>query len=61
MSHQSQLDFVRSLTVRFPIYFAGQKVLEIGSLDINGSIRQFFSGCEYIGVDLGEGNGVDAN
>ena len=59
MSHQSQLDFVRSLTNRFPIYFAGQKVLEVGSLDINGSIRQFFSGCEYIGVDLGEGKGVD--
>ena len=54
MSHQSQLDFVRSLTNRFPIYFAGQRVLEVGSLDINGSIRQFFSGCEYIGVDLGE-------
>jgi SAM-dependent methyltransferase len=59
MSHQSQLDFVRSLTHRFPIYFAGQRVLEVGSLDINGSIRQFFDGCEYIGVDLGEGKGVD--
>ena len=23
------------------------------------TIRRFFSGCEYIGVDLGEGNGVD--
>lgn len=59
LSHQSQLDFVRSLVNRFPIYFAGQKVLEVGSLDINGSIRQFFSGCNYIGVDLGEGRGVD--
>ncbi len=59
MSHQSQLDFVRSLRLRFPMFFAGQKVLEIGSLDINGSIRQFFDGCDYIGVDLGNGPGVD--
>lgn len=59
MSHQSQLDFVKSVADRFPDYFTGKKVLEIGSLDINGSIRQFFKDCEYIGVDLGEGKGVD--
>ncbi|WP_449235885.1 class I SAM-dependent methyltransferase [Azospirillum doebereinerae] len=40
-------------------YFNGKRVLEIGSLDINGSIRQFFSNCEYTGLDLGEGPGVD--
>ncbi len=59
MSHQSQLDFVRGLTQKFPIFFSGQKVLEIGSLDINGSIRQFFDAAQYVGVDLGEGKGVD--
>jgi hypothetical protein len=59
VSHQSQLNFVSSLKSQFPIFFAGQKVLEIGSLDINGSIRQFFIGCDYTGVDLGEGKGVD--
>lgn len=59
MSHQSQLDFVRSVKDKYPHYFKGKKVLEIGSLDINGSVRQFFEDCQYIGVDLGEGKGVD--
>jgi len=59
MSHQSQLDFVESVKSRFPEYFINKKVLEIGSLDINGSVRQFFADCQYIGVDLGYGKGVD--
>lgn len=59
MSHQSQLDFVARVKQRFPQYFKNSKVLEIGSLDINGSVRQFFDSCDYIGVDLGEGKGVD--
>ena len=59
MSHQSQLDFVASLKLKYPEYFYGKKVLEIGSLDINGSIRQFFTDCDYVGVDIGPGAGVD--
>lgn len=59
MSHQSQLDFVLRVKNRFPQFFKNKKVLEIGSLDINGSVRQFFDDCQYIGVDLGEGKGVD--
>ena len=59
MSHQSQLDFVASIKRKFPEYFIEKRVLEIGSLDINGSVRQFFDDCTYIGVDLGEGKGVD--
>lgn len=39
--------------------FAGVKVLEVGSLDINGTVRDFFTDCDYIGVDLDEGPGVD--
>ena len=59
MSHRAQLDFVASLRDRFPEYFRKGRVLEIGSLDINGSVRQFFEDCDYTGVDLGEGKGVD--
>lgn len=59
MSHQSQIDFVASVKRKFPEYFTEKRVLEIGSLDINGSVRQFFDNCTYIGVDLGEGKGVD--
>jgi hypothetical protein len=59
VSHQSQLDFVASVKKQFPEYFINRKVLEVGSLDINGSVRQFFDNCTYTGVDLGEGKGVD--
>ena len=59
MSHQAQLDFVAGLKQRLPEYFRKGRVLEVGSLDINGSVRQFFEDCDYTGVDLGEGKGVD--
>jgi len=59
MSHQAQLDFVAGLKQMFPDYFIRKEVLEVGSLNINGSIRQFFEQCVYVGVDLGEGRDVD--
>jgi SAM-dependent methyltransferase len=59
MSHQAQLDFVAELRSLFPDYFIRKEVLEIGSLNINGSIRPFFEQCVYVGVDLGEGRDVD--
>ena len=59
MSHQAQIDFVAGLKQRLPEYFRKGRVLEVGSLDINGSVRQFFEDCDYTGVDLGEGKGVD--
>ena len=39
--------------------FTGVAVLEIGSLNINGTVRDFFTATEYVGVDLAEGSGVD--
>ena len=39
--------------------WTGLRVLEIGSADINGSIRSFFPGSDYTGVDLSAGPGVD--
>lgn len=59
MSHQAQLDFVAIVRAMYPDYFVRKQVLEIGSLNINGSIRQFFEQCAYVGVDLGEGRDVD--
>ena len=41
---------------------SGKNVLEIGSRDVNGSIRSFIQhlGCkEYIGIDISPGQGVD--
>jgi len=59
VSHPAQVDFVSRLQQRFPPLFASKRILEVGSLNINGSIRQFFSDCDYTGVDLGPGPCVD--
>ncbi len=59
MSHRSQLDYIEKLSKDFPEYFNNIKMLEIGSLNINGTIRQFFKDCEYVGVDLDSGRDVD--
>lgn len=59
MAHQQQFDFVRAVASFYPNNFVNCKVLEVGSLDINGSVRQFFKDCNYIGIDLGIGKGVD--
>lgn len=43
--------------------FAGKRVLEVGSQDVNGSIRPFVEGAlkprEYVGADMVAGKGVD--
>jgi SAM-dependent methyltransferase len=39
--------------------FANVDVLEIGSLNINGTVRDFFESKSYIGVDVAAGDGVD--
>ena len=59
MAHSEQSRFVESVRDRFPDQFRGSSVIEIGSLDINGSVRTLFDDCDYIGVDLAEGPGVD--
>jgi SAM-dependent methyltransferase len=59
MSHPSQVEFIKVTKSLFPEMFVNRKVLEIGSLDINGSVRGFFENCEYIGLDIAPGPGVD--
>ena len=47
--HQQALDFVTAQSRGLP----ARSVLEIGSLDINGSVRPVFSSAEtYHGLDL---------
>jgi SAM-dependent methyltransferase len=59
MAHAAQLEFVELLSKSLEPWFRRRKVLEVGSLDITGSIRGFFPDCDYIGVDVGSGRGVD--
>jgi hypothetical protein len=56
--HPSALDLGRLL---FQTHGAGLKrLLDVGSLDINGSLRDVCpSDVEYFGVDLEAGKGVD--
>ncbi len=48
-----------ALKERFPNYFSGIKVLDIGSADMNGTNKPWFEGCEYIGLDIKEAANVD--
>lgn len=59
MAHADQLEFVRLVKRGLPQFFTKVDVLEIGSLDINGSVRSEFLSANYIGVDVGVGPGVD--
>lgn len=59
MAHQEQLNFIRTTSESLTKDYSNHKILEIGSFDVNGSIRQFFENSTYVGVDLTEGPGVD--
>lgn len=53
------MEFFRLTRDSFPGFFTSSRVLEVGSLDINGSVRSLADSCEWIGLDLGAGPGVD--
>jgi SAM-dependent methyltransferase len=59
MAHQEQIAYIESIKRQFPDFFQDKRVLEVGSLNINGTIRDLFSTEEYVGLDIGEGPGVD--
>jgi len=60
MAHDAQRVFVEAVRERYPEHFTNAKVVEIGSLDINGTVRDFFTDPDYyVGVDVGPGPGVD--
>ena len=59
MAHEQQAQFCLSVKEKLPHLFKGIKVLDIGSLDINGNNHYLFEDYTYVGVDLGEGKNVD--
>jgi SAM-dependent methyltransferase len=59
MAHPEQLEFFRSLKQHLPQHFRNVRTLEVGALDINGSIRSLFEGSQYVGVDVADGPGID--
>ena len=59
MSHQEQRDYCQNIKRQFPEFFKNKKVIDFGSLDINGSNRELFEDCDYTGLDIGPGKNVD--
>lgn len=60
MSHKEQVDFFTKIYNQNKEQFDDKKIIEIGSLIINGSLREIFRNAkEYVGVDLANGPGVD--
>ena len=60
MSHKQQLAFIKLaleevISLGLPI----ESVLEVGSYDVNGSVRGLINAKDYLGIDLVEGPGVD--
>lgn len=58
MAHYEQQQYCIYVKQKFPNLFTG-KVLDVGSMDINGNNRYLFDNYEYTGIDIGEGNNVD--
>jgi SAM-dependent methyltransferase len=60
VSHPEQLAFFNAVAAENKHLVSGGRVLEIGSYDVNGSVRRIFGNAgTYVGVDLHEGPGVD--
>lgn len=59
MAHPQQVDFCRKVKQLFPEYFENVRVLDIGSLDINGNNQHLFSNHVYMGIDVGRGKNVN--
>ncbi len=55
--HRAAYEYVASVVRRFGV---PERVVEIGSRDINGTVRPLFAGCKhYVGLDLRPGPAVD--
>ncbi len=60
MSHPEQFAFFKAVAETNPVLVDEGRIIEIGSYDVNGSVRTLFgASSEYVGVDLDEGPGVD--
>lgn len=59
MAHIEQTNYIKTIKEKYPGNFEHVSVLEVGSLNINGSVRELFKDCNYIGIDVGHGPGVD--
>lgn len=59
MAHPEQRNFVKTVRHLHPRFFKGVRILEVGSYNVNGTIRDLFESCDYRGIDVAAGPGVD--
>ena len=59
MAHPAQREFFQKVKNLHPDFFHKVRVIDCGSLDVNGSLKDMFTDSEYIGVDIVEGKNVD--
>jgi len=59
MAHKEQKEYIDKIKQKFPQAFTNCKVLDIGSFDVNGNEKVWFENCNFIGLDIGPGKGVD--
>lgn len=59
MSHKVQQMWCEGLKIAMPRFFKLGDVLEMGSLNVNGTLRDLFEGVCYTGVDVVPGPDVD--
>lgn len=59
MVHKEQVDYVNRIKSKFPDFFQSKKVLGVGTFNVCGTEDVFFENCDYKGLDLSPGEGVD--
>ena len=59
MAHKEQWVFCGKVKGLHSEFFENKKVLDIGSFDVNGNEEFLFKNCDFTGLDIGEGDGVD--
>jgi SAM-dependent methyltransferase len=59
MAHLEQRQFFESVRELYPQFFNNVRVLDCGSLDVNGNLKEFFIDSDYTGVDIVTGKNVD--
>jgi len=57
--HTAVRTWLKRIKGMYPAYFNSGSILEVGSRNVNGTARDYFSCCEYLGIDLSKGPGVD--
>lgn len=59
MAHKEQINYINRVKAEQPHYFTNCKVLGIGTFNVCGTEDEYFTQCDYSGLDLGPGPGVD--